>query len=46
MIPTLSLLVPLGAYGLLTSLGVAGSKAGEWYLRFVPFDILQFAAPE
>lgn len=46
MVPTLSLLLPLGAYGLLTSLGVAGSKAGEWYLRFLSFDILQSAAPE
>lgn len=28
MVPTLSLLLPLGAYGALTAVGVDGSKAG------------------
>lgn len=28
MVPTLSLLLPLGAYGALTAVGVDGAKAG------------------
>ncbi|CAM9758797.1 unnamed protein product [Ectocarpus sp. 8 AP-2014] len=30
VVPTLSLLLPLGAYGALTAVGVDGSKAGAW----------------
>eukprot|EP00752_Nemacystus_decipiens_P006645 g5975.t1 len=30
VVPTLSLLLPLGAYGALTAVGVDGGKAGAW----------------
>ena len=35
VVPTLSLLLPLGAYGALTAVGVDGGKAGVYQTYFV-----------
>ena len=47
VVPILSLLLPLGGYGLLTSLGMEGTRAGEFNFDKISHKTVQwgYSAP-